>query len=255
MDRSAFERLRLLPPIRRSRGYRLYAQDGRRFLDFWQEGGAGILGSRPGSSIHFIKNDLEAGRGMCLPSNGAERLGKTALRLFPSYGAALCFSSAAEAHDSMRDAGLAPDSAADWKPFLPVPESPVLLVRPPLPQAFRPALILFKDGEAARALTPGMLAGFQHRAAVRALCDARREESEGVGRRQKGWALFEASGGLADFRREGPYLDPLEPGRYGETFARYLAGGVLLSPDPGVPSIIPGDFTAGELSFPKEARR
>jgi hypothetical protein len=255
MDRSAFERLRLLPSIRRSRGYRLYAQDGRRFLDFWQEGGAGILGSRPGSSIHFIKNDLEAGRGMRLPSNGAGRLEKTALRLFPGYRAALCYSGLAEARESMREAGLAPEGAAEWKPFLPVPAGPVLLVLPPLPQAFRPALLLFEEGAASSAVAPGMLAGFQHRAAARALCDARREESEGLGQRQKGWALFEASGGLADFRREGPYLEPLEPGRYQETFERYLAGGVLLSPDPGVPSVVPGDFTAGELSFMKEARR
>jgi 4-aminobutyrate aminotransferase-like enzyme len=29
----------LLPKVRRARGYRLYGEDGRRYLDLWQGGG------------------------------------------------------------------------------------------------------------------------------------------------------------------------------------------------------------------------
>ena len=87
---------------------------------------------------------------------------------------------------------------------------------------------------------------------MKSMASLRREEAEGARARRAGWEAFDrAAGGL--FRREGPYLKPEAPEGYAELFRRFLAGGVLLSPDPSRPSVIPGDFPSGALSFLKEA--
>lgn len=255
MDKNAYSLLSTLPPVRRSRGFRLYSRDGRRFLDFWQEGGAGILGSRSSAAVNSVKNDLEAGRCYRLPSDGAKLLESAALRLFPGYASLRCYPNSDTAARAAAEAGFSSGDLSEWKPFLPAPESRVLLVRPPLPESLRPAILLFKEPRDALLAAPGFPAAFQPRAAVRALCDIRNEETEGLAAREAAWKLFDSLCPPGIFERTGPYLACAEPGRHPETFARFLASGVLLSPDPALPSIIPGNFERGELSFLEEETR
>jgi hypothetical protein len=255
MDKKAYGLLATLPPIRRTRGFRLYSRDGRRFLDFWQEDGAGILGSRSSAVINSIKNDLEAGRFYRLPADGQKLMESAVLRLFPGYDALRSYPNVEEALRSAAESGIPGGDAGEWKPFLPLPESRVLLVRPPLPESLRPAILLFKDPADALRAAPGRPAAFQPRAAVRALCDIRKEESEGLAARKSLWELFDSLCPPGLFLRTGPYLSPVDPSRHAETFGRFLKAGVLLSPDPALPSIIPGNFESGELSFLKEDPR
>jgi len=90
--------LRLLPAIRRARGYRLYAEDGRRFLDLWQEGGPGMLGAKGTGLGTAVKAAVDKGLAKPFPSIHERRLEKEllllhpdyrAVRLFPDLGAAL----------------------------------------------------------------------------------------------------------------------------------------------------------------------
>ncbi|MDR1373677.1 MAG: hypothetical protein LBJ24_01760 [Treponema sp.] len=60
--------LQLLPPIRRARDFRLYAEDGRRLVDLWQYGGAALLGHTPPGLLRAFKNT--AGRGLFAPLPG-----------------------------------------------------------------------------------------------------------------------------------------------------------------------------------------
>jgi hypothetical protein len=51
------------------------------------------------------------------------------------------------------------------------------------------------------------------------------------------------------FERFGPYLYPRSGTEgYGALFEAALSAGALLSPDPELPSIVPGDFDDGELA-------
>jgi hypothetical protein len=255
MNKNAYSLLSTLPPIRRSRGFRLYSRDGRRFLDFWQEGGAGILGSRSSAVVNSIKSDLEAGRFYRLPSDGSKLMESAVLRIFPGFSALRCYPNLEAARAAIVEAGFSASDRAEWKPFLPIPVSRVLLVRPPLPESLRPAILLFQDPSDALVAPPGVPAGFQPRAAVRALCDIRKEETDGLSERQAAWELFDSQSPAGLFTRNGPYLAPVDAAKYPETFAKFLAAGVLLSPDPEIPSIVPGNFERGELSFLKEETR
>ncbi len=51
---------------------------------------------------------------------------------------------------------------------------------------------------------------------------------------------------LDAFTAIGPYLVPDPTDRYDRVFDGCLASGVLISPDPGVPSIVPGVYSDGE---------
>jgi hypothetical protein len=247
MDSSARKLILLVPPIRRARGFRLYARDGRRYLDLWQDGGAGILGARPTGAVNALKSDFEAGRHLPLPSDALSRAGRTLSALFPGYGAAACFSSEREAREYRAD-------AAEWKPFLPPPDAEALLVLPPLPSFLRPAFVLLSDRVRRSGPPDGgfpLPSSAQVSAALRAIAAARKEESEG--KREPGWKAFDAAAGGA-FLREGPYLKPARTDDYEALFRACLARGALLSPDPSRPSIVPGEFSPGELSFLREAK-
>lgn len=75
--------LKLLPPIRRARDFRLYTEDGRRLVDLWQYGGAALLGHTPPGLLRAFKNT--AGRGLFAPLPGRleGRLLRALRELFP----------------------------------------------------------------------------------------------------------------------------------------------------------------------------
>jgi hypothetical protein len=75
--------LRLLPPIRRAREYRLYAEGNRRFLDLWQYGGRAVMGHNPPGVLRELKNTAERGLFAPLPGHLEGRFIKALSHLFP----------------------------------------------------------------------------------------------------------------------------------------------------------------------------
>ena len=73
--------LKLLPPVRRARDFRLYTEDGRRLVDLLQYGGAALLGHTPPGLLRAFKNT--AGRGLFAPLPG--RLERLLLRVLPEF--------------------------------------------------------------------------------------------------------------------------------------------------------------------------
>ncbi|MCX7655751.1 MAG: hypothetical protein N2Z76_04420 [Treponemataceae bacterium] len=75
--------LALLPPLRRGRGYRLYAQNGRRFLDLWVQGGWAILGHSSHRQVLLLKNTLSRGCLGLFPQDHHHRLYQALASIFP----------------------------------------------------------------------------------------------------------------------------------------------------------------------------
>jgi hypothetical protein len=240
-----------LPPIRRAREYRLYAPNGRRFLDFWQEGGAGLLGCRPPRVLLALKDGLSAGRSLLVPSEAERRALRAVIKLFPAYASSAAFPSAEAAR-----AALAAQAwpCGEWRPFLPVPAVDALLVLPPLPLSLRPAFVLFKEKAAAaelesRSAGPCHCAAYQADAAVLALTELRRQEACAEGERALGWKAFDRALSprfSAIFERNGPYV-VTKTADYVSLFNELLAGGLLFPPSPDTPAIVPASFDPGEL--------
>ncbi len=79
--------LSLLPPIRRARFWRLYAQDGRRLLDFWMDDGRDIQGAKGTGLGTALKAAVDLGTARPLPSVWKARLAKEVAELWPGYAA------------------------------------------------------------------------------------------------------------------------------------------------------------------------
>ena len=141
------------PSIRRSRGFRLYSPEGRRFLDLYQDAGRGMLGSRPKGLALRFRNSLDKLGPSALPSVWEKRAAKLLNSFFPDYPQVILFPSFPEAKHALEsrlgadcapfrdpiDAGYGKDEPAEksrpciWRPFL--PEQPADVLIPVLPGA------------------------------------------------------------------------------------------------------------------------
>ncbi|HUX38584.1 MAG TPA: hypothetical protein VMV44_11845 [Rectinemataceae bacterium] len=305
-------RLRLLPPIRRARFWRLYAEDGRRYLDLFQDGGRGILGARQARMALGIKAAVDRGLDRPLPSRLEARLEKAVLALAPAAKAFRIYrneeealailariagSDAAEAIASgIFDSPLILDPArktqdgkdgrskalarlirpfASWLPPSPAPLPRIALPLLPLPRGMAPAILLFEEAEEAEMAGPSRLVSpLALRAVLDALATLAAYQGGAAGSGadaaaasgpgpSAGAAVKPAYHAKADeahwrridrrtkglFDRSGPWLYPragIED--WDRIFEEALASGILLSPDPGLPSILPGDFDDGEIA-------
>jgi hypothetical protein len=260
-EAAARERLRLLPPIRRARLWRLYAEArpaGKtwRFLDFWMDGGRSILGAKGTNIGTAAKAALDMGLTRPLPSNLEQRLEKALLAAYPGYAAARFYSSRERALAAAASA--APGAAvAEPRPFgrfvtsrPPVSREAAPLVaapRLPCPAALAPAVLLFADRETAREAGGDLPAPLQLSCAHRALVELSRFE------RGYGEDLWRKTDRRLKpyFERSGPYLcvrAGLAGGDYDRVFRAALGAGALLSPYPDELSMIPGEFDDGEIA-------
>lgn len=247
-------RLRLLPPIRRSRLWRLYAEDGRRFLDFWMDGGRSLLGAK-GSVIGTVaKACLDTGLTRPFPSVREARLRGDIRKRYPEFAGLRLYRNEDRAI-AAASAFLAPgESLGSMAPFAacarsgPAPSvaaQRVLGLRLPCPAVLAPGVLLFKDAadalSAEEDLVPPLLLACAHRA----LCELDRFAESYA---ESLWKRVDRR--LAPyFERSGPYLYPLVgEAAYGPFFEAALGAGVLLSPCYERPSTIPGDFDDGELA-------
>lgn len=272
-ERSARERLGLLPPIRRARLWRLYAEDRagglpQRFLDMWMDDGRCILGAK-GSGIGTIaKAAIDTGLTRPFPSVREARLEKSLLARYPAFAALRVFrnedaaiaAAVAVLPEGARLELLRPfaehfgappaDAAAMPQTSAPRVAMPrVAMPRLPCPPAFAPGILLFadeKDASGVRGdLVPPLLLACAHRA-LGELDRFASEYCEALWRRTDRRLK-------PHFERRGPYLYARatalqRAGGYDGLFAAALGAGVLLSPDPDLPSIVPGDFDDGELA-------
>jgi len=276
--------LRLLPPVRRARGNRLYTADGKRFLDLWLDDGRGILGDRDRYTRTFAANASDKGLTRPYPGLYDARFIKAVIAAWPGFTAVRLFSSeeralaaAARALVSLSAPGSQPtlvDSAvkpsaqgsaaaggatgpqkpgfiAIARPFAPIPEfCDLALPRLPCPRPFAPWCLMARDGtEAARALSAeegDLVPAGSLVAAARGLSSLEATVSDGYG--EALWARFDRRMD-AWFERSGPYLFTRAiPAGYEAFFRAALEGGALLSPLPDAPSVIPPDFDDGELA-------
>jgi hypothetical protein len=248
-------RLALLPPIRRARFWRLYAEDGRRFLDFWMDDGRSVLGAKGTGLGTAAKAAVDMGLTRPFPSVRQARLEKALLARYPGYAAVRLYRNEERALAAARS--IAPETVVPLlRPFaeylkarpshaaapgaaMPRMAMPLL----PCPVALAPAALLFED--AAEAVGGDLVPPLSLECAHRALFELDRfsitySESlwKKADRRLRPY-----------FERSGPYLYPRVGDEGYEGFFRAALGaGALVSPDPERPSIIPGDFDDGELA-------
>jgi hypothetical protein len=268
--------LSLLPAIRRCRGYRLYAESGRRFLDLWQDDGRGILGAKGTGIGTVVKAGTDKGLGSPLPSVYERRLEKALAAAYPQYAASRFYPDEATALRALVARAAMPD-ATNWDlrpenlafdPALrgasaagrlallerPWPEGldmasaregfRVALLRLPLARAFSPAVLLFRDAADATGYEGALVPPLGLSAAVKAFAELSGQKATYT---EELWKRVDRRLGKL-FERKGPRLWPRCPREaYPALFRAALDRGVLLSPFWDLPSNIPADFDDGEL--------
>jgi hypothetical protein len=248
------ERLRLLPPIRRARLWRLYAEDGRRFLDLWMDGGRSILGAKGTGIGTAAKAAIDTGLTRPFPSVLQARLERSLKKRYTSFVTLRLFRNedrALAAAETLLPPGstlqvLRPFAEHDRDAGEP---AGIAMPRLPCPAALAPAVLLFREEALARRVEGDILPSLALACAHRALSEFERFEKDYA---ESLWKRVDRRLGPF-FERSGPYLYPRPaafpgPEGYGRLFAAALGAGILLSPDPEEPSIIPGDFDDGELA-------
>lgn len=163
----------ILPVIKRSRGYRLYSLDGKRYLDFYQEGGKAILGSRPVGFSLALKNEIEKGNYYSFPSGYEKKAFNLLKQLAGSESPpfkVVFFYNEKEAHTFVQT--VADVAITLWHPFEATSLGTFLqeyrFVMPiiPFPGSFAPVVVLVSEIEAIDAvmrensISPILLAGF-----------------------------------------------------------------------------------------------
>jgi hypothetical protein len=282
--------LRLLPPIRRTRGPRLYAADGRRFLDLWLDDGRDILGAAGRPIRTYAANASDKGLLRPYPGLYDRRLEKAVLAAWPAFKAVRFYLNeeralAAAARlqgstansielietigsdaDSMGldlaigdlagsvavgiDVGIAASVAGGLvklRPFAATPQGCTLaLARLPCPRPLAPACLLGLDDSWLEAEEGDLVPAMVHYAAARAMASLEKVVLDGSYGEEL-WQRFDRRM-EPYFRRFGPYLLPrVEADKYPEFFKAALEGGALVSPNYGMPSMVPPEFDDGEL--------
>lgn len=258
--------LRLLPAIRRTRGPRLYAADGRRFLDLWLDDGRDILGGAGRSVRTYAANASDKGLLRPYPGLYEHRLEKVVLAAWPAFKAVRFYLNeeralAAAVRLSGRTADtlelietiepltdkLADGGLLKLRPFAPTPQGCRLaLARLPCPRPLAPACLLGMETTWLETEHGDLVPAMMHYAAARAMDSLGKLVLDGSYGEEL-WKRFDRRM-EPYFRRFGPYLLPrIAPNRYADFFKAALEGGALVSPQFGIPSMVPPDFDDGEL--------
>lgn len=271
--------LRLLPPIRRTRGARLYAADGRRLLDLWLDDGRGLLGERDRLTRTQASNAADKGLTRPYPGLYDQRLRKavaeawegfSVVRFFlseeralaeaarllgsPILGAPVLGDAPALVDTAALPAGADADAGGSLylaRPLAPVPQAARLVMpRLPCPRPWAPAILAARPASEVGerlAASPGDLVPAQGLvAAARGLASLGSAARDGYG--EEAWRRSDRR--LAPFfERRGPYLIArVERDRYEGFFRAALAGGALIAPTPDAPSVLSPDWDDGELA-------
>ncbi|MHC6204148.1 hypothetical protein ACYULU_13265 [Breznakiellaceae bacterium SP9] len=268
-DDEALTRLRLIPPILRARGFRLYTgptgkgKEPHRFVDLWQADGGAILGHTPSLVLRDLKNSGERGLFSSLPHPQAERFTKALALLFPGrvfrvyannerLRAALFHAHyIEESRAPFPDPLFAESLLSRWRPFMhdeqplsPLPDADILI--PVLPWPLSPAVAALKSGLEAEqrfppsdCISPALLA-----ANTRALFVLLASKTRAKAPKHRIAESLERGG----WKRQGIYcLHPgLSSADYTALFKAFLDKGFVLPPSARVPLILVPDLSTGE---------
>lgn len=257
------ERLSALPAIRRCRGSRLYAADGRRVLDLYAEGGRCALGRKRGSVGTLTKALLDTGLVSGFPSPWSMRLQRQIAEWIPGFESVFIYDTEKDAQKAARSVlpeGVEPATEIAFgtfrddtaRPgFSPSGKASVMLAIMPLAKALACGVLAIRPGslpqtslETLTSLT-SPVAPFKLAASQRALADYRAISMSAC---EAGWKKIDRYLG-GRFRRSGPWLYPLYSAeRHEEVFRACLERDILISPDFGTPSFLPLDFDKGEIA-------
>ena len=244
-----------MPPVLRARDFRLYAGNGRRLVDLWQNGGAAILGHTPPSFLKELKNTASRGLYTPFPHFLQGRYEKALSRLFPGRNFRLY-----TAPVPGLEALVANGTAVIWRPFvdpaspLSVGENaaPVLIPVVPGIQLWRGGLPfglcpLAVDPGAGATLPPSdFLPPVLLACAARGIYDLIAAASQ---RAKPAYPRVERALKNSQWQRQGLYLSLREPPSLEEwaaLFRRFLDSGFLLPPVSTQPAILPGVLSPGE---------
>ena len=254
MNRGLLEQL---PEISRARGYRLYCNNGKRIIDFYQDSGKAVLGHRVSGTSLSMKQAVDKGVFFSCRTRYDIRL-KNAVKAFA--GDSVFFSVFTDYRTLFAGLGreepcffpVPENPSADtvfWHPFSGYSISDLLekyrYVIPVIPMSgsFSPALVLsrkqlpkFPSGDS---VSPVLLAPFINviyklieslKSNLYEIWDAEAEEIK------KLW------------ERKGAYLIPCyDEKNHEKVFKAFLERGYLLSPVYSVPSVLPGEISRGEM--------
>jgi hypothetical protein len=259
-ERVIRNRLALLPPIRRARFWRLYAEERGpdktwRFLDLWMDDGRCILGAKGTGLGTRAKAAIDVGLTRPFPSVHETRLKKALLERYPAFAAVRLYRN--EERALLAAEAITPGASVPiLYPFAEHLKAPgdagseasrprLAMPRLPCPAAFAPAVLLFRDAADAEAATGDLVPPLQLACARDSL-----HELDRFGRvfTETLWRKTDRRLGKY-FERRGPFLFPkVDEAGYAAFFAAALGAGVLISPARERPSLVPGDFDDGELA-------
>ena len=250
-----------LPNIRRARGYRLYDHHGRRYLDLFQDNGHAITGHRPSKTILEIKNLLSRGQIAAYPSVHTDQALRALATLVPDAAAYRVFGSPEKALSVVSEyagrevtfkdivdpalAGRTSGLVAYWRPFVDMDEVDAAVLIPVLPVASPPAAVslIFREQPHNGVSGSDICSPVSVVALKRSIYDLR-AHMEACDRSQ--WDQFDA---YSLWTRRGPYLSlNVAESEFSGLHADLMANGLVISPRLPGPSIVPGEFSAGELA-------
>ena len=257
------ELLKLIPVLKRARGYRLYDYRGNRYLDLYQNNGHALLGHHSFGLSTVIKDVVSKGIITDLPSIYAKRLEKIVLEFIPGYRSFRIVSSMERALDLaslhlgrkigredicdplLHPEGMEKSDISYWRPLLPETvsgtDSEILFPIIPFAMGCSPITVCFRHSVPEEfpdsdIITPVILAG-----ALRTLFNIKKY-------RLPPWFREDLIKGTAGWIQRGIYIYPdFDLDIYKEVFMSFLKESVLLSPLYPGPSILPAEASPGEV--------
>jgi hypothetical protein len=250
--------LSFLPPVRRAREYRLYDENGNRYLDFYQNNGRAILGHRPAGMSTAVKNEISKGTYSEYPS---PEMWKTTRALESFFGRkAVVYRNLESALLTVTEGKYPDDPAASdfsmkrnravfWRPFLEIDYWEYDFVFPvlPFPGSWLPQAVIhsnnpvqsFFQDKGDSTVSPILLCLLRH--VLLRLRKALRETRFS----EEWWSRFE----IPPWQRKGPYLFFQDDSAgYKKLFYDFLREGILINPNPNRASVIPGECSDGEFN-------
>jgi hypothetical protein len=238
-----------MPTVLRARDFHIYTADGRRFVDLWLAGGKALLGHKPSSLVHELKNSAERGLFVAFPHPIEKKCIQALKALFP-HKIFRFFANEERLHCTLKkwnccDTVDEPvfmqknSTVALWRPG--IEDKPRLILIPIIPFPLAPAIAVldpsldFPDSEP---IAPFLLAGTTRSMYNLIATFPTRPIFPRLN------AVFTQSkwnkNGIYFYRRS------CDKEQYSILFKHFLAYGFVLPPEQNIPAIIPGILSAGE---------
>ncbi|GMO22877.1 MAG: hypothetical protein Ta2B_01970 [Termitinemataceae bacterium] len=226
-----------VPQIVRARDFYLYTKGGKRLVDLWQYGGRTILGHKSSSIVKEIKNSIERGLFLPLPSIYEQRFLKALKLLFGENF--FCTASDTVCRNCSGESERLPV----WRAFFKFDGGTTKTFRAILPCPICPDIIVTSEvNQSAQGnlqLAPYILS-----AAARSIYDLLSSKERGNVNYKK---INAAIGNNNNFTQSGIYIthNSIEA-EYKTMFLKFLEAGFFLPPNLYDPIILPPTLSTGE---------